>query len=101
MCFGADILGLNSGAKRQASALERQAQQERLVAQGVQQQTQATLAQTKAASAAQELLSTPAETTSVALGSAPADTVDATTGRRKAVRQSFRMTADAGSGITL
>jgi hypothetical protein len=105
MCFGLDILGLNSGAKAQAAATEKAAQNQKLVAQGQQLQTESTLAQDKAAEAAKAMLNVPAETTSVNVGDqTPAATTDAN-GNRKTIRSTFQLATAggtaSGSGLSI
>ena len=91
MCFGLDILGINSGQKKQAKALEEQAKQERLLAQAGQQNFENQIAQQKASEDAKALLSKPVEETSVVLGETTAKPTQDTRGRRKTTRSTFQL----------
>lgn len=104
MCFGLDVFGVGKAAKKQAKATmdsaNMQASSDREVARGNVLSMQATLAQSKAADLAAELLGKPQENAQVILSpEEDAPTIDPETGRRVSRRAQFFNTSTSGINI--
>lgn len=98
MCFG------NKAAKRQARAMEAQAQQQAIndqySAQAAAQSRESAIKLDQATKAAAELLAQPVEKAEVSLSeSAPAAEIDPVTGRRRTTRSSFQVARTSGINI--
>lgn len=94
MCFGLDLFGTKSAAKRSADATLKaanmQAQSDRDVARATVQSMETQIAQKKASDYAAEVLGVPQEKPTVLLSAQTTpDPVDPVTGRRKSTRSQF------------